>query len=479
MKNQKRILSLVMSLMIVIGALLTPTTSEAVNWENKVINSSYQYNAVEVDLKEIGIDGAKVIGLSLLSKGKRINSHLNINKDNKVEVLTELKPGTEYDLRVITEDKNYTLKVKVDGLPKIEIKDESYIIRVPAMPERGFNFPYLLRVPSKASVNKVENKRDKNYLIVETVNDIGVDNYIEILANRVMKDIDRNYGTFYAETLGLPMIMPVIPRTNATYLESYNGDKYWAAVYEQALDRDSIFLEELIKSPETGSFLKEYYKSFNLNPESLYRLDKQVLSMMEHAVDYINKGEIKVESKIIFTGFSASAVFAQQFSSLYPEKVKMLIAGGSIKDTVIPATTYKGEKLIYPIGVAEHEKITGKPFDLKAYNNIAQISYMGDKDVNDNLYGQDAFGEAERQTLIKLFGDKIKNRIELTQKAYKENGGTGIFAYEQGIGHWAGVDISKYIVEFIRDNMDSEIPVYNQPKGNNIDKSKLKIEIYK
>lgn len=478
MKNQKRILSLVMSLMIVIGALLTPTTSEAVNWENKVINSSYQYNAVEVDLKEIGIDGAKVIGLSLLSNGKRINSHLNINKDSKVEVLTELKPGTEYDLRVITEDKNYTLKVKVDGLPKIEIRDESYIIRVPAMPEKGFNFPYLLRVPTKQSVNRPENKRDKNYLITETMNYYGgTKDYIESIAT-VEVENRSIYGSNYAETLGLPMILPVIPRTHALYLYEYNNENYYGALYEHALDRDSMTLKKLIESPN-GKMLKESLSKYKIEPESLYNLDKQVLAMINHAIGYLNSSDYKVEDKIIMTGFSGSAVFAKRFTSLYPERIKVLIAGGSMEEVVVPAETYKDKRLMYPLGVADHEDFTGKKFDKTAYANVAKMIYQGTADTSDGLYGHDSFGEEERQLVMSLYGTDFKKRIEGIKKAYKENGGTGMFIFMKGVAHENGPDMWIYIPEFIRDNINSDTPVYNQPKNSEINKNNLMIEIYK
>ncbi|SDZ28943.1 hypothetical protein SAMN05660462_02547 [Proteiniborus ethanoligenes] len=468
----KRLFSL-MLVMVMLLSVGTEVFAASTGWKDLTVKDRVRYENGNINLKELGINIEEIIGFDILKENKRDKVHFSLEKD-KVEFETELKLNTDYRLRVITENDKINVNFKTEDLPVIKETGDVIVVKVPAMPEKGFKWPYYLRIPSNEY--KEFNKSIKRYLMVDMLN-TGA--RIEGGERLTKFHMEENFllSVGVAEGTYSPLIIPIIPRTNTYYNNIVNNVEDENMVYEHQLDRDSLLLKDLMKDKVIGEQLKTGYSDGGYNINDFVDIDKQVLAMIDHAIAYLNKYDHKVENKVMWNGFSASGEFANRFTLLYPHRVKVMVTGGAMAGTIIPLETYKGEELIYPIGVSEYEKITGRKFNLDEQNKVAKLTYVGELDTNDPLMSSDTYGKKERELIIKLFGKEFKARTKNTVEAYKSAGGKGAFVYAKDTGHWASYEIFEYIIQFVKDNRDSEDPVYKLPVGEEIKKA-LKVEIY-
>src|SRR5687767_5035793 len=85
------------------------------------------------------------------------------------------------------------------------------LIEIPAAPEKGFNFSYLLFVPEAGEEKKYE------YLLVETNNTGRTSDDLEVhrtAATALARD--SSVGNFVAKALRIPLLVPVFPRPSST-----------------------------------------------------------------------------------------------------------------------------------------------------------------------------------------------------------------------------------------------------------------------
>jgi len=468
----KRLFSL-MLVMVMLLSVGTEVFAASTGWKDLTVKDRVRYENGNINLKELGINIDEIIGFDILKGNKRDKVNFSLEKD-KVEFETELKLNTDYRLRVITENDKINVNFKTEDLPVIKETGDVIVVKVPAMPEKGFKWPYYLRIPSNEY--KEFNKSIKRYLMVDMLN---TQERIEGGERLTKFRMEENFllSVNVAEELWAPLIIPLIPRSNAYYNVIDKGVEDENLVYEHQLDRDTVFLKELMKDKVIGEQIKLSYQDKGYDINDFLDIDKQVLSMIDHAIEYLNKYDHKVENKVMWNGFSASGEFANRFTLFYPHRVKAMASGGAMAGTIIPLETYKGENLIYPIGIYEYEKITGRKFDLVEQNKVAKLTYMGELDNDDTLMYSDTYGKVEREIIKKLFGSEIKSRTKNTLQVYKQAGGKGAFVYVKDTGHWASPQIITYLIQFFKDNRDSESPVYKLPADDQI-KDLLKVEIY-
>lgn len=472
-----RKIRLVLVLILVIMGFRDFALADGNKWITLEAEHPINYTEGVIHLKSLGIDTYDIIGLDLLIGNKRANVKYIISGEN-IKILEELQVNSEYGLRVITTSHKYLIKLKTKDLPNITKTGETIVVRVPAMPEKGFKWPYYLRIPSDTYRNFNDNKR--NYLMVDMVNDNG---RLEGLERKIKNNMLAGNGMSVgmAEATMTPLIIPIVPKSLAAYNageDSYDDNKRDDnLVYEHQLDRDTAILKELLKDPKIGKELKASYSDLGYNAEDFIDIPKQIIAMIDHAISYLNKHAYNMENTVIMNGFSASGEFANRLTLLYPEKVKMMISGGAMEGTIIPLGSYKGEDLIFPIGISDYEKIVGRKFNLEEQNKVARLTYMGKIDTNDPLLYHDAYGNIERGILQRLFGTELHGRISKIKKTYKNAGGKGVFIYVKDTGHSLSQGILEYIIQFIKDNKDSDNPVYNI-KVEDIYMNELEIEIY-
>lgn len=427
-----------------------------INWK-EIIDI---YDGV-IDLADINLTGEDLLGFDVLKDGHRIDIDYNV-VGTKVIFKTELKLNTNYALRVFTNEDKYEIRFTTGDLPEIYETGDRIIVKVPAMPEKGFNWPYYLAIPSNHYKN--ENQNYKRYLMVDTTN--GGENDLQGTEKWVYDTLKNRYqySVSVAEDLWTPMLMPVFPRTSVWYFDKYGE---YNMFYEHAFDRDTATLHNKVKDPETRKMLEPLYEEKGFNIDDFLRLDEQLVAMFNHAVGYLNKYGHNVETdKMFLCGYSASGTFTDRFAAFQPDKVKAVASGGTLDDMILPLSQYEGENLIFPIGTYDYKEIVGRDFDLYKHNSVARLIYMGKDDTNNTVPHSDCYGDTERKIIIKLWGEPVLPRAEALIRLYGQSGGKGIFILDKDTEHSASREMQDYILEFFKANRNSDTPEYPVPQNS-------------
>lgn len=288
-------------------------------------------------------------------------------------------------------------------------KNDSLLI-IKQNSEKGFSNDYILFIPKGTPLNK------KIFLLVETNNTGKTSDSIEVHKKYAIDLASvSSVGNNIATMLKIPLLVPIFPRPTSQEL-----------LYTHALDRDAI----LDKSAK------------------LKRLDLQLLEMISDAKKTLSSMDIQIETKILMSGFSASATFANRFSYIHPEKIKAMAIGGFNGKLMLPQNEINGVKLNYPIGINDFESLFNKNFDIETYKSITQFIYMGKLDDNDAVQFDDAYSKNERMIINNNIGKLVQERYLNCQKIYQENGITPIFKTYENIGHWTTSEMNLEIIKF-------------------------------
>jgi len=286
------------------------------------------------------------------------------------------------------------------------------LIEVPATPDKGFHFPYLLFIPTSAAAKPYD------YLLVEPNNTGKPSDDPEVHHNAaVALARDSSVGNYVAKKLGLPLLVPIFPRPSS-------NDR----VYTHSFDRDTILVAE----------------------GPLRRLDLQLLAMIADARPRLATMGHPVNSKVLMNGFSASGLFANRFTFLHPQEVMAAAYGGLNCFIMLPVAELKTQALNFPLGLADFEKLTGHPFDRASYQTIPQLAYMGADDTNDAVRYNDAYSEEERSLIFALLGEKMPERWQAVQAVYQGEQLPVEFKTYPGIGHGTDGKINTEVAEFFR-----------------------------
>ncbi|WP_410219915.1 hypothetical protein [Pedobacter sp.] len=287
-------------------------------------------------------------------------------------------------------------------------KDSLVIIE--ANPKKGFNNAYMLFVP------KGLNKEKLTCLLVEPNNTGKLSDNIEdhrksAIAQAAVSSIGNNIST----EIKVPLLVPVFPRLESKPL-----------VYSHALDRD-VMLE---KEPD------------------LKRLDLQLVAMIADAKERLKQMNIRVEDKIFMNGFSASATFTNRFLFLHPQLIKAAAMGGFNGELMLPLKIYKGQKIAYPLGLADFKRISGFGFNEKNYKTIPQFIYMGALDDNDAVKYDDAYNKKEQDLINTLLGGEVQSRYKNCQSIYEQESVNAKFKTYEKVGHWTTSAINLDVIRF-------------------------------
>lgn len=443
--------------------------SKASNWNTLPERFDIPLNKPwEVTLsREFQID--EIDGIVIQKDNEFVPVSITLSGKNKVivEPLLEYKMDSKYSLKIFLNNLNrYIMDFHTIEEEVLYETGNKFVVRVPAMPEKGFKFPYYLAIP--ANTFKPENRNSKRYVMVDTTN-VGAHSLNET-ERKVLNELE-GWKSNVAEKLWTPMLMPVFPRTNVGY---YDGTEY-NMVYEHAFDRDIALLHKKLENPGLREMLTLEYKKKGFDVNDFLKLDEQLVAMFDHAVEYLNRYGHNVETdKMFLSGYSASGTFTDRFTALHPHKVKAVASGGTLDDMILPLDVYKNENLIFPIGTYDYKHITGRNFNLKDHNEVARLIYMGKDDDNNTVPYSDCYGDIERDIIIRLWGINVLPRAQALINLYGEAGGKGIFILDKGIGHGSSIEMDEYVVEFLKSNRDTDIPVYPIPKN----KDQLEYKIY-
>lgn len=204
-------------------------------------------------------------------------------------------------------------------------------------------------------------------------------------------------------------------------------------IYTHALDRDSLTTER----------------------EDIKRIDLQLIAMIDAARVSLAESGINTEEQILLQGFSASAMFANRFTVLHPDRVKAATIGSPGGWPIAPVASFDGKTLNYPAGIADLEALTGIPFDAETYNAIPQLIYMGSVDDNDSLDFTDGWEEADANVVDDLFGADPLSRWDDAQSIYQDAGANVQFLLIDGVGH-DRKGLQDYSTQFFKKILNNE-----------------------
>lgn len=415
--------------------------SETINYTMKV-----DVFEPQLSIGSLGVNASNLDAYKLERNGEKVEVQLEIEEEHiKLYNDTWLDYNSNYTLKLFMNDgSRKIIEFETSDLPKLVVGSQRKIIYVPAMPDKGFNYPYYLVLPKKANVAK--NIGQKNYLLVEPHNTGKADDDLDFHIKEAYRVAEGNSASI-ADELGLPRIVPIIVRPRTPIYD----DQF---VYTHALSRQTIYLEELKR--EAGTYDAVF--------EPMDRVDEQVVKMIEHANQYLSDNGWKMEKKVFMWGFSASGDFVSRFAFLHPDMVKAVCFGGH---PIFPIAKEQGFDLIYPFGISDYKKITGKEFDLKAYNNVAKLGYAGSEDYQDDpLQYSDLYVSQEERNIVKnlLHLNKYPEGWKVMGDIFKRSGGEAQVNIYIGAGHetfYKGM--TQDYLNFYKANRNSDKPVYVKP----------------
>lgn len=188
----------------------------------------------------------------------------------------------------------------------------------------------------------------------------------------------------------------------------------------------------------------------------LERIDRQLAAMVADAREKLRRDFHQgVKEKILLTGFSAAGMFADRFCYLHPELVEAAAIGSPGGLPMVPAETWQGRPLRYPIGLADYTAVSGRAFDRDAFQRIRRLVYLGDQDRNDSVIYRDSFDPEDQQLVFQLLGDTPVGRFPIIEEIFRAKGFSNTrFVLQSGIGHEVTPAIKATVIRFLHDPND-------------------------
>jgi len=205
-----------------------------------------------------------------------------------------------------------------------------------------------------------------------------------------------------ANELGVVLLVPAFVRPGTDW-----------HIYTHALDRDAL----------------------TTTRTDLMRVDLQLIAMIDHARATLLAEGIEADARVAIMGFSASGMFANRFTLLHPDRVKVAAIGSPGGWPVAPVRSFNGVDLPYPAGIADLEELTGVAFDSVAYSAIPQMIYVGSLDDNDSLDFKDGWEPELAARVDSLFGADPQARWEHAQALYAGVTKAVTFVRVEGVAH--------------------------------------------
>jgi len=281
--------------------------------------------------------------------------------------------------------------------------------KIAADPQNGFSWPYYLYVPLYV--------KSPGAILVEP-NNTGSVSDDPAVHDAAARNLIQN-KRYWADELGSPYLVPTFPRP-AT------GD----TGYTHALDRGAILT----------------------SVAGLGRLDLQLMAMIRDAQAELSDKGITVGSKVFLVGSSASGSFVSRFAMLHPEIVQAASIGCPGFGPIVPVSSWNGQNLPYPEGVADLKDLVGREFNAASFRTVPLQVWVGDEDYNVDPWWNPA--DPEVSLIIAAFGGRhLYSRWPRYEAAYYSITSMAQFVVFPGMGHlWA--DWS-YIREFFDRNRAS------------------------
>jgi dienelactone hydrolase len=299
--------------------------------------------------------------------------------------------------------------VKGSVLGPCEI-DPARVKEVPAAVSSGFAWPYLLFVP--------DHVRSPHLLVVPNNTGFSTER-VDFLRASASCEVARDAAL--ASRLGAVMLVPLFPRPAI------------------ATEEENLYLHALSRA------------SLETKVAAWARVDLQLLAMIRHARARLRSQGVKAGAKVLLSGFSASGSFVNRFALLHPEEVQAVASGSPGGWPVAPTAAFDGEALPYPVGIADLDRLAGRPLDVPAARRVRWLFFLGDGDENDAVPYRDSFSKAQEELIFRRFGKTPIARWKVAERLYAERGLRARFALYPGAGHRVTpamrADVEKFFVE--------------------------------
>lgn len=314
-------------------------------------------------------------------------------------------------------------------------RDDDRIQFVEANPEAGFNYPYWLATP--------ETFRSAPVPLLVTMNNAnpgqplmgGGPDQPPTVAERARSEIQslQQTGAWASEQLGVPQLVPVFPLPD--------GDPVDHTHRTIQLDRETMLLE--------GTDLE--------------RIDRQLLRMTEHARQTV-LADHQMHDQLLFWGNSSPGQAAEHMAVMHPEEILAFAAAGINGVVTLPLERLGRHTLKYPIGVADLESITGRPFDAEAFDAVNKFYILGAHDTHKRLKfhvpGElpGAWADPEiYETAKAVYGfDMDVDSLPRCHIAFEKTGISGQFRIYPEMTHYPTTPAAPDVLEFLRRSIEGE-----------------------
>lgn len=292
-----------------------------------------------------------------------------------------------------------------NGSENNNIMQESQLYEIQADPIDGYDFhwPYYLYVPKGINLNETTR------ILVEFT-------YKESLVGGQGGPIDQ----FPQLIVDMPILYDY---DHPDFRKEWEGERY------NQLSRSAFKLEGDLK-----------------------RIDLQLLEMVEHAREKL-KNELNLDTyhDIFIMGFSASGVFATNFTAIHPENVRALVCGGIIS-LILPRKELAGYTLNYHDGVNDFEDLTGKKFDRDSFNDVAKYFFVGELESIYTIDQDINLGKA----ILEIIDDDYRNPFKKVEEIYADENISAQFEIYKATAHEFRQEIIEDSIKFFKKNMAGE-----------------------
>lgn len=206
----------------------------------------------------------------------------------------------------------------------------------------------------------------------------------------------------YAEQYQMPVVVVAMPRVDRLYVHSLHPGTFTTG-------------EEMLRRPDL----------------------KLIDAVWNQYLPSLRAAGLAPDSQVYFMGFSSTGMFSHRFTMLHPERVRAVWLGADAP-APLPSSELDGHRLDYPLGMANVESLTGRPFDFEAYRAIPHFICVGERDVNpnnDTTTYTDIFTEEERLFIKSRFGATNPDRITFFYEYLVSVGVPAEFRLYAGLGH--------------------------------------------
>ncbi|NCC51540.1 MAG: hypothetical protein EOM20_10025 [Spartobacteria bacterium] len=128
----------------------------------------------------------------------------------------------------------------------------------------------------------------------------------------------------------------------------------------------------------------------------------------------------------------------------------MVVAGGLCGMPILPIHSYHDQTLRYPVGGADLEYLTGRPFNIAAFTNVPQFLYQGECDTSDAVQFPDAYDAPDRDLINQLLGETPIERWAVCETIVTHIAPRIEFHIDPGAAHQTSPAMGAQIKAFIQ-----------------------------